>query len=460
MPEPLYTILGAGLSGISTSYHLSHENCIVFEAKPHTGGHIHSQKINGFTWDEGPHVSFTKHQYVKDLFAESVENDFLEFPVHPTNYYKGAWIPHPAQSNLWAVPEPLRTECLNDFLATRKNDEDAVEAADYEEWLLAAFGSTFTKNFPETYTKKYWTVPSKELTTDWVGGRIFYPDIDVVKNGYEGPQEESTHYISSIRYPANGGYHQYASGMEKGMQVECNKEVAKIDLERKEIHFTDGSTHVYQTLISTLPLPKFIGYCKAPEEVQEAAATLSCSELLILNFEVAHPPTRTEQWIYVYDEDFYSTRINFTDLLSPNNAPTGKCGIQVEVYFSKYKPLDKSIEYIKVEVSGELVKMGLIKDSEAIAAVHTQWIPFANVIFDHPFQASINTILDWLTIYGLKRESDDSFPMTDWEKKFTANDTVGNLVLAGRFGQWKYYWTDDCVLRGKYISEAINSKKQ
>jgi hypothetical protein len=50
--------------------------------------------------------------------------------------------------------------------------------------------------------------------------------------------------------------------------------------------------------------------------------------------------------------------------------------------------------------------------------------------------------------------------MTDWEKKFTANDTVGDLVLAGRFGQWKYYWTDDCVLRGKYISEAINSKKQ
>ena len=44
--------------------------------------------------------------------------------------------------------------------------------------------------------------------------------------------------------------------------------------------------------------------------------------------------------------------------------------------------------------------------------------------------------------------------------KFTTNDKVGDLILAGRFGQWKYYWTDDCVLRGKYISEAINYKKQ
>lgn len=460
MPEPKFTILGAGLAGISASYHLGHEACVVFEAKAHTGGHIHSQQLNGFTWDEGPHVSFTKHQYVKELFAKSVEEDFLEFPVHPTNYYKGAWIPHPAQSNLWAVPEPLRTECLTDFLSTRKSGDDGVDAADYEEWLTAAFGNTFTQNFPEAYTKKYWTVPSKELTTDWVGGRVFYPDVEVVKKGYEGPQQESTHYISSIRYPAAGGYHRYASLMEKNMQVQCNKEVVEIDLEKKQLHFNDGSTHRYQTLISSLPLPKFIGYCKAPAEIQKAAADLSCSELLLLNFEVAHPPTRTEQWLYVYDEDLLSTRINFTDLLSPNNAPTGKCGIQVEVYFSKYKPLQQSIEKIKEKVAAELVQMGLINTGEAIEAIHTQWIKYANVIFDHRFKTSINSVLDWLATNGLKRESDDAVPMTDWEKKFKSNDTVGDLILAGRFGQWKYYWTDDCVLRGKYISEAIKYKKQ
>ncbi|MEJ7914448.1 MAG: NAD(P)-binding protein, partial [Chitinophagaceae bacterium] len=84
MPDPKYTILGAGLAGISTSYHLGHAECVVFEAKPYTGGHIHSKEMNGFTWDEGPHVSFTKHAYVKELFASSVENKFLEFPVYPT----------------------------------------------------------------------------------------------------------------------------------------------------------------------------------------------------------------------------------------------------------------------------------------------------------------------------------------------------------------------------------------
>jgi protoporphyrinogen oxidase len=458
MPEPQFTILGAGLSGSATSYHLGHENCIVFEAKEHCGGHIHSKQINGFTWDEGPHVSFTQHQYVKDLFAKSVKQDFLEYPVFPTNYYKGNWIPHPAQSNLWAIPEPLRTACLQDFLATRKDVGEMLVPNNYEDWLITAFGKTFTKNFPEAYTKKYWTVPSNALTTDWVGGRVFYPNVDIVKQGFDGPQEISTHYITSIRYPAHGGYHRYASLLEKGMNIHLRKNVKEIDLERKIISFEDGTKHTYQTLISTLPLPNFIGYCNAPDDVQNAARNLSCSELLILNFEVSHPPTRSEQWMYVYDENMYSTRVNFTDLLSPNNAPTGKCGIQVEVYFSKYKQLDVSIEKIKMVVTEELLQMGLILSEEAVEGVQTQWISFANVIFDHSYRSSINTVLNWLSSFGLTREEDDDYPLTNWEEK--NQKALGELILAGRFGQWKYYWTDDCVLRGKYISDAMNLKEQ
>ena len=109
------TILGAGLSGISTSFHIGHEKCVIFEKNNYPGGHIHSDFIEGFTWDEGPHVSFTKDEYVKKLFENNVDGEFLEYPVKTTNYYKGNWIPHPAQSNLWAIPYELRKKCLEDF---------------------------------------------------------------------------------------------------------------------------------------------------------------------------------------------------------------------------------------------------------------------------------------------------------------------------------------------------------
>jgi protoporphyrinogen oxidase len=58
-------IVGAGLSGLSISSHLGHpKGTVIFEAKAHYGGHIHSETRDGFTWDDGPHISFTSNEYV------------------------------------------------------------------------------------------------------------------------------------------------------------------------------------------------------------------------------------------------------------------------------------------------------------------------------------------------------------------------------------------------------------
>ena len=177
---------------------------------------------------------------------------------------------------------------------------------------------------------------------------------------------------------------------------------------------------------------------------------------MIINVEVGHVTQRQEQWIYVYDKDKYSVRINFTELLSPNNAPRNKSGIQIEVYFSKeYKPRKESFEYYSNKVVEELIEMKLILDKSYVENVHTRWIQHANVVFDHKCKNALNKVLDWLKQYGLKREEDDLNPITDWGNKFSTKNKLGDLILAGRFGQWKYFWTDDCVLRGKFISENL-----
>ena len=72
-------ILGGGLSGISASFHLGHDNCLLVEKNDYLLGHIASKSNNGFTWDEGPHVSFTQNKYVQELFEQSVDYNFFEF---------------------------------------------------------------------------------------------------------------------------------------------------------------------------------------------------------------------------------------------------------------------------------------------------------------------------------------------------------------------------------------------
>jgi len=227
------TILGAGPSGLGTSYHIGHNDCVVYEASDHCGGHTYSEVREGFTWDDGPHVNFGKNEYVRKLFADSVEQEVLEFAPIIRNYFRGHFIDHPAQSNLYQVPEPIRTECLHSFLATRSNGQVAPPS-NYQEWLTQAFGPVFAETFPAAYTRKYWTTEPKNLGTDWLEfpaakfprrlrakreTRVFYPSVEDVKGGYNGPLGRNTHYVDKFRYPARGGFVAFLRKLAEGANI-------------------------------------------------------------------------------------------------------------------------------------------------------------------------------------------------------------------------------------------------
>lgn len=455
----MFTILGAGLAGLSVADHLSKNGVPykIFEAKRHGGGHIHSEEVDGFTWDEGPHVSFTKYEYVKKYFAQNCGENFLEYPTKPTNYYKSHWIMHPAQSNMYAVPEPLRSQSVADVIKVRGELPEGYQPANYQEWIEYAFGKTFADNLPKVYTQKYWTTDPANLTTDWIGKRVYFPEISDMVDSAAAPLQKDTHYISSVRYPRQGGFYSYIKNVEASIDISYNKRLTYISFEKKELTFEDGSIIGYNKLINTLPIPMLVLNSDAPENIKASAQKLKCSQVLIINAVVNHPPVIDNHWIYVYDNDFYSTRINFTDLLAPDNGVAGKCGIQVEVYFSNYHPLNTSVDdIVNKVVFKELVEMGLIKSAADVESYHHKWIEWANVIFDTPRVEAQNDVLAWLETKGLVREKDDLEPMTDWDGKKKTD--LGDIILAGRFAQWKYYWTDDCVMRGKYIADCVQKQ--
>jgi protoporphyrinogen oxidase len=445
-------ILGAGLAGLSASYHLGHEACILLEKNLHMHGHLHAEFREGFTWDQGPHVSFTKHEYVRELFAKGVANEFEEYEVKTANYFRGHWIDHPAQSSLYQVPEPLRSECLASFLASRSTSGNAPPA-NYAEWLDTAFGPVFAETFPAAYTRKYWTRQPTDLTTDWVGSRVFQPKIEDVVAGATAPLAKSTHYITQIRYPKKGGYQGFVTKIAEGARVRFGAEVVRIDLVERKVWTAGGACYPYSRLVNTLPLPVFVALCaQATPGVLEAAAALSCSQLLLVNVTAPHPTLRPENWMYVYDEDKFSTRINCTEKLTPGNAPEGHTGVQVEVYFSRHRPLAESPGRIGLAVERELIEMGLIDQraqEKKQVRHHISYAPWANVIFDHFTKSALDSIWTWLEKYGCEREEDDLHPLTDWTRKIDAPQ--GSVVMAGRFGQWKYFWTDDCVMRGREL---------
>src|SRR5688572_5000000 len=133
-------ILGSGMAGFGAAHRVRERGItpVMFEKLPHFGGHTASYRHMGFTYDEGPHVSFTQNKRLQSLLAENIENRYETLNAQVQNLWKGHWIKHPAQVNLYGLPTDLVVSIINDFVAAQQAPERPIR--NYADWLYASFG--------------------------------------------------------------------------------------------------------------------------------------------------------------------------------------------------------------------------------------------------------------------------------------------------------------------------------
>jgi protoporphyrinogen oxidase len=430
------TVLGGGISGLAVSYYVGHDKCVIYEADSHYGGHVYSEEQAGCVWDDGPHVSYTRNEYIQQLFSELVAGQFEEVQAEVVNYYQGHWIDHPAQSNLYQVPEPLRTACLKSFLESRvENGNGQPPPTNYEQWIHQAFGRVFASTFPAVYTRKYWTREPADLGTDWIGKRVYYPKIEDVTAGAKAPLGRSTYWVNLWRYPSKGGFYTYTHKLAEGANIAYGKKLVAVNFKDHRLGFEDGTKATFDTLVSTLPLPVLIKCAEdAPADVRDAASQLMATRLLLVRVTANHKSVRKEPWLYVYDHDKISTRVSIQENFSPHNAPPGKTALSVEVCGSNAKPLPTDRNAVVDQVKQELIEMGLLESPAAVDAVSVRYCPWGQVVYDHNRRPALDRINRFLESFG--------------------------VIRAGRYSQWGYMMTHDCVLRGKKIAEHLANGKQ
>lgn len=443
-------ILGAGVSGLACSYFIGHDKAEIFERSKQPYGLLGSREVDGVQWDMGPHLSFTKHKLVRDLFQNLSENDFCEVNAVIGNYNNGSWLPHPVQSHLYSLPSIERDQYCAEMRFAIENYDKVKPSNNYAQWLQNIYGCKFTEDFISKYTQKYWTVPPSKLTADWIGTRFKPPTYDSLKRSMNKDDLSNSHYITKIRYPRTQGYMRFIKSLANDANVNFGSDITSINL-KKKFFTTRSRTKIYfNRLISTIPLPEFINLCSAPSDVQKAAKRLSCSSALLINCVSGLKSELPYHLFYVYDENKLSTRVTNMGNLAPSNLLQYKSAFQVEVYESKYKQFGLSYDEIARKVSDELIEMGIVSH---VANCHWRYIKYANVIFDHGYFKNIKIVLDWLSVFGLAREPQDTHPLTDWSENNSVD--LGSLILAGRHSQWKYYWSDDCIMRANEISNKL-----
>lgn len=424
MTDSGIVVIGAGLAGVAAANALSASGigATIYEARPFWGGHTHSDVVDGFTFDEGPHISFTKDPRVIEVFERGA-GEVREFRARLSNYYRGSWVPHPAQVHLHGLDPDLVARSIVDLANAREHPRDV---RNYEDWCYNTFGRTFADHFPLVYTRKYWTVEARDLTTDWIEKRVYSPSLEeVVKGALKPRMEGDFHYFSVVRYPMSGGYQSFMRALVDERTIRLEKEVRALDLAARRVVFADGTDVYFDRLVSTMPLPdlvKAIPPEQVPADIQEAAAGLMWTSLILVDVAVDRRDLFPDHVFYVYDEDVSFARAHFPHMLAPTNAPDGKGSIQCEIYYSRRRPLPSSPSTLPERVVAELIKIGVLRDRHEVLWARHRAIEYANVVFDGRRADALAAVVPWLADRG--------------------------VIVAGRYGEWGYHWTDDAVRSG------------
>lgn len=424
-------VLGTGMAGLGAGSVLERASVpfVCYDKNSYLGGHTRSFRYDsGFVFDEGGHISFTKHDHVRDVLADNIRGQYEERSLRIDNYWRGRRIPHPVQCNLRGLPADLVVNVIRDFVAAQSGVMKAGQT--YAEWLYNAYGKSFAETFPMVYGRKYHTTTMDRLTTDWIGPRMYRPSLEEILRGAFECGVAGAHYVGTFRYPSVGGFVSYLEPFAERFEVRLNHRLTRLDPKQKVLHFANGERVEYEQVISSIPLPDLIPMIEGvPGEIVDSAGRLAFTQAVLINLGINRSDLSDTAITYFYDEDVIFSRVNLPHMFSGKNAPPGCGTIQAEVYFSdKYRPFTGASASELIEpVIADLRRCGFIRDSDSIMLKDASINRYANVIFDGDRPGAVSKIHAFL-------------------------DEIG-VLYCGRYGNWDHAWTDEAFLSGGKAAE-------
>ena len=430
MPAPL-VILGAGLAGLSAAYQARKlgKPYLAFERAARPGGLVRSEKVNGFTFDYTGHLLHLRQDRTRALVLDELGLKNVFAPVERDSwvYSHGRFTHAPFQANLHGLPPHVIRECLEGMLRADRGMIKKPQPAfsDFETWNLNYFGPGIYKHFMEPYNTKLWGVHPSKMSIEFMGRFVPKPSLAQVFEGALSDQGKPLGYNANFIYPKHGGIGVLSAALAQRVNVSTGVSAVGIDPRRRTVTLSDGQSVAYSRLISTMPLPKLIDITLGvPAAVKKARARLRASSVLNVNLGVAGRNITTKQWVYVPEPDLPFYRVGFYHNFSASLAPQGGSSVYAEMSYSPERPLDKAQAPARVKAG--LLKMGILRKSDKIAAQWVADIQDAYVVYDSHRTRSVGVVQAWLKDQG--------------------------IVSTGRWGNWEYAAMEDAIWQG---AEAV-----
>jgi UDP-galactopyranose mutase len=421
-------VLGAGLAGLSTAYHLR-SGYRLFEAASLPGGVAGSFSLNGFTFDHAIHILYTKDPYASSLIRSLLAGNYSEQERSSWVYSHNTYTAYPYQGNLRGLPPKVIFENLTGLLKTKYRPA-ANAPENFEDWIIRSFGAGIAKNFMLPFNKKVWAADPASMSSEWVESRIPRPRLrDVVKGIVR--KHDDARYGTNVKfwYPRMGGTAALANGFLPFIQnLHLGARCSRIDTRNREVYFSNGQKLSYRNMVSTLPLPKVVSLLEnVPGEVHEATMRLRANRVYTVNIGIDREGISDKHWVYFPEADFPFQRISFPANFSSSLVPQGTSSVMAEISCSADRPIVEND--LVAETMKKLIDIGILRTTDRILAIKLVCIDPAYIIYDSYHRSAVDTICSYLRNVS--------------------------IVPCGRFGEWEYLNMDETILSGKRAAEEI-----
>ena len=425
-------ILGAGPAGLSTAYYLQKDYSL-WEKNNEVGGGCRTVNVNGFSFDYGGHIFYTRQQEVRNLIGNLLKDDLRCLPREAWIYSKGTYTRYPFQANLYGLPVEVVKECILGLMKAKlKYGEKPKNYNNFEDFIYKVFGEGIAKHFMITFNLKQWATPLKEMTTDWMGKFIPLPSLEEVLEGSLKMSERCLGINANFIYPLKGGIQAIFNSFLPHLQnLHLNSEITSISLKDKSFQVNGRAEQGYEKLISTLPLPELIKLIDPlPSEIKAAAQKLRWTSLYIVNIGVDRPSLSEKHRVYYPEEGFIFHKLGYYQNQSPHMVPVGKSAVSAEVSFSPHRPLNK--ETLIERTIEDLKKACVLYTDDKIILTHILILPYAYAIYNHQRQEAVSQIKNFLAEH--------------------------DIYICGRYAQWEYQNMEQNILAGQAMADRLNEQ--
>jgi protoporphyrinogen oxidase len=395
-------ILGGGPAGLSLAL-LLERGSEVLEMDRHPGGHAASFEIDGFTFDYGPHIMFSKNQAILDFMVRSLGDNVHRCRRNNKIIFKNRLLKYPFENDLKSLPLEDNYECVRDFIFNPYKTSLAAPA-NLKEWLLAKFGQGICSRYLFPYNEKVWNIPVEELSMIWAE-RIPDPKPEDVLKSSIGFETEGYVHQLYYYYPKSGGYQAISESWARRANVIYGFDVQRVQKSRDGFQVSSATeTRNYKSLASSLPVQELVKILAMdiPLEVRQAVDKLIINPMYIISLGIKGSDDNKFTAVYFPESEFLVNRISYPGTFSPQNCPEGTHSIQAEITTRAGSEVWRMTdgEILEHVVSG-LLQRGLIRSRESILVADVCRKRYSYVVYDINFERNVRLVRDWFSAQGI-----------------------------------------------------------